>query len=276
MMPPNTPPAPWSQAYFPYRQALLEAAIHDADLLHRLAAGQDLPAGHGRGLDERCIEYPWVLANLAPGDGLLLDAGSALNHPWLLDHPALASRAMHIVTLAPEAYSAWQRGISYLYADLRDLPLRNACYQQIVCVSTLEHVGFDNAHYGDASRPNGDPLAFLEALAELKRVLRPGGSLFLTLPFGQWEDLGIAQQFDEALLRTLVEAFAPARLQEEFFRIHADGWRRVCKEDCRDAAYLRWAIDYFVDPASVDPHAMPATHDSAAAARAVACLHLVK
>ena len=45
------------------------------------------------------------------------------------------------------------RGISYVYCDLRDLPLRDAFYDTVISLSTLEHVGMDDEHYGSDGRP---------------------------------------------------------------------------------------------------------------------------
>ncbi len=35
---------------------------------------EQLPAGHGRWVDERVVEYPWLFAHLLDGRGELLDA----------------------------------------------------------------------------------------------------------------------------------------------------------------------------------------------------------
>ena len=43
-----------------------------------------LPAQHGRWLDERMVEYPWMFSRLPEGPGSLLDAGSILNFGFAL------------------------------------------------------------------------------------------------------------------------------------------------------------------------------------------------
>ena len=69
-----------------------------------------LPDGYGVDLDERIIEYPWLLSHLPSGPGLLLDAGSALNFRFLLDLPALAAKTVHICTWHPSdrASGSWE------------------------------------------------------------------------------------------------------------------------------------------------------------------------
>lgn len=60
-------PRPWSKEYIERRQETLWRIVRDEALLADFAARRPLPAGHGSGLDERCVEYPWVLSALRPG-----------------------------------------------------------------------------------------------------------------------------------------------------------------------------------------------------------------
>src|SRR4030042_2757104 len=82
-LPDNSPP--WSVGYSVYKRHLLVQTLTDQYLLERFYAGDPLPTGYGTGIDERCVEYPWVLAQLRSSGCLLLDAGSALNHDILID-----------------------------------------------------------------------------------------------------------------------------------------------------------------------------------------------
>ena len=128
--------------------------------------------------------FPGFLSQLPAGDALMLDAGSSLNHALLLDDPSVAEKRLHIVTLTPEQECFWQRGISYVFDDLRALPFKDALYDIVVSVSTLEHVGCDNRFYTGRS-PSEERLDdFLAAAKEMTRVLKPGGLLLLTVPYG--------------------------------------------------------------------------------------------
>jgi len=128
---------PWTVPYQELRDRTLAQAVRDPDLLARFSTGAALPDGYGRGLDERCIEYPWLVAHLSAGPSRVLDAGSTLNHAFLLELPVVAEKRLHIVTLAPEPDCFWQRGISYVFEDLRTLPFKDDFYDVVVCVSTL-------------------------------------------------------------------------------------------------------------------------------------------
>ncbi len=63
--------------------------------------------------------------------------------------------------------------------DLLNLPFKDKSIKSISCMHTIEHVGL--GRYGDQIEAEGD----LKAIAELKRVVAPGGHLILVLPVGK-------------------------------------------------------------------------------------------
>jgi SAM-dependent methyltransferase len=167
-----------------------------------------------------------------------------------------------VVTLTPEAEAHPYLGVSYLYADLRDLPLRDGAYEHVVSVSTLEHVGMDTTHFGAATERAADPSVELaRALSELRRVLAPGGSLFLTVPFGVPEDFGWLRVFSAPALERALEAFGPAEARITHYAYGAAGWQLADAESAANAHYR-------------DPFTQPVGEDRAVAARAVACVEL--
>lgn len=64
------------------------------------------------------------------------------------------------------------------HADLLALPFEDRSVQSLSCMHVVEHVGL--GRYGDPLDPDGD----LKAVAELSRVLAPGGSLLFVVPVG--------------------------------------------------------------------------------------------
>jgi hypothetical protein len=267
---------PWSPGYEFYRSHLIIQVLRDESLVKRFRYGEPLPTGYGVGIDERCIEYPWLLTHLEMRMEVLLDAGSTLNYNFILENPALQDKVIHILTLAPEPKSFWQKGISYLFCDLRDIFIRDAYYDSVACLSTLEHVGCDNRLFTHSEVHNEHrPDDFVLAVQELTRVLKPGGTLFLTVPFGTYQYFGIQQIFDKELLSRAIAAFGEAKeIVQTFYRYTAEGWNIADVSHCTECRYVEWIARAW--QFNKWPSPIPIEEDMAAAARAVACVKLVK
>jgi DNA modification methylase len=171
-----------------------------------------------------------------------------------------------ISTLAPEPVSFNTLGVSYVYEDIRASCFRSDYFDRIVSLSTLEHVGMDNTmlYTDDRSKREDSPFAYLDAIREFKRILKPGGNLYVSVPFGESKSYGWFQIFDAPMVDALVEEFAPAFFKEFHFRYLPDGWTVSTREQSAGATYF-------------DIHKTKAYDlDFAAASRAVVCLDLIK
>jgi len=252
---------PWARGYTEYRLAQLDRVLSDAHF-----DPERLPAGYGCRLDERIIEYPWFMARLPDGKGALLDAGSVLNHEFLLSRPKLASKRVFVSTLAPEPLSFTHLGVSYVYEDLRQCCFRDGFFDWIASLSTIEHVGMDNTmlYTTDVTKREYEPDAYLDAVVQFRRVLKPGGTLYLTMPFGRAQSYGWFQIFDGGMVDRVLAGFVPTRVREMHYRYTPAGWTHSSRELSKDA-------DYF-DVHRSKGHAP----DYAAASRAVVCLELTK
>lgn len=265
---------PWGAGYGERRWAELARLLGDPATLGAFRAAEPLPPGHGVALDERCVELPWLVAMLGAGAGRTLDAGSALNHAVVLDAVLPLVDRLDVVTLAPEAECHWRRGVSYLFEDLRLLPFRDDLYDTVACVSTLEHVGFDNTPFShDPLHRERAPMDFLDAVRELRRVTAPGGRLLLTVPFGRRQQFAGFQQFDLELLERAVDAYGPAEAELGYYRYTSQGWELSDAAGCADAEYVEWVAAAWSGARMPQPP--PVESDGAAAARAVACCVLV-
>lgn len=70
-------------------------------------------------------------------------------------------------------------GLTCDQADLLRLPFADRTIHSLSCMHVVEHVGL--GRYGDPLDPGGD----LRAMAELNRVLAPGGDLLFVVPVGK-------------------------------------------------------------------------------------------
>jgi SAM-dependent methyltransferase len=217
-------------------RALVRSLLESEEWLARFASGKQLPPGLGAGFDERVAEYPWLFSRQL--SGRVLDAGSVLNHRHVLECLLPAIDDLTIVTLAPEPVAFTSLGVSYLYDDLRRLPLRDDWFDEIVCLSTLEHVGMDTTVYGAGGSVTEDPRAeAAQALRELLRVVRPGGRIHLSLPFGRREDHGWLRQLDRADVDDLLTGAGVGRHEETVFLHTPRGWRRSEPPGAADSSY---------------------------------------
>jgi len=265
---------PWREGYCEYREQRLNDVVNDESLLEDFANDRSLPPGYGYRLDARLIEIPWVLSRVRRTGDRFLDAGSALNYDFVLTSSSLNEKQTTIVTLAPEGQAFWQLGVSYVFGDLRDLDFRDERFDSVACISTIEHIGMDNTMYAEDLKiaQRSDPGEFILAVKELKRVLRPGGILCISFPFGRYENHGWFQQFDSELVDVLTESFNPAQHNESIFQYYPDGWQRSTRESCKDCEFFDVHTSKYADPESTIDYPT----DYPAGERGLACLELVK
>jgi len=254
---------PWKHGYLDYRQNYLLNTLDNRELFLLFETNKALPKGYGWRLDERVVEYPWVLSRLSVQENLLLDAGSTLNNAFLLKLPLMQRKRIVICTLAPEGMVS-QANVSYFYGDLRHTILKDGSFDEIVCISTLEHIGLNNSLVYTHNPQHGEyqPYGYREALLEFRRLLAPGGQLFLTVPYGKHKNFGWYQQFDQELLDDAIRVFDGIVRDRAYYRYTPEGWVLSSSNECANCEYF----DIRTQP-NYDP-------DYAAAARAVACLQL--
>jgi SAM-dependent methyltransferase len=260
---PPAPTEPWTDEYLDAHRTFVTRVLDNARLLEPFRLLEPLPADFGVGFDERVVEFPWLMARDLAGS--VLDAGSTLNHPHTLVRVRPRVRELLLVTLAPEQEAYPFLDVSYLFADIRKLPLADSVYDTVVSLSTLEHIGMDNSQYGANGARAGDPdIELQRAVQELRRVLKPGGTLLVSVPYGHPDDFGWMRVFSEPKLDALVDAFAPETQTRTFYRYDAHGWQISSAAEAAEERYR----DHF--------SAGPPGADRAVAARAVACLELRK
>ncbi|HLY93449.1 MAG TPA: methyltransferase domain-containing protein, partial [Gaiellaceae bacterium] len=203
--------------------------LFDDGLALALAERLGAERGRPRGLrapawsEERAIEIPWCLARY-DGEQRVLDVGTAFAEPaYIAGLGALGASELVTVDLAEPAD---------VIADIRKLPFADDSFDLAYCISTLEHVGRDNAVYDiDAPRDDhGDEAA----LRQLRRVAR---RVIVTVPVGVHDDQGwqIIRPAHEWI--ELFERSAFLVYEDELYVRTDDGWRTATVAEADAALY---------------------------------------
>lgn len=254
---------PWSLGYSIYKNREIIDTIENELAVFN---GEKLPPNYGFGIDERIVEYPWFFSRLKKSEKVLLDAGAVLNHAGILGLSHLKNRDLSILTLHSEGEYKVPISPTYIYEDLRNTSFKDGFFDTIVCLSTLEHVGMDNTYLytPDHAKNENDKYAFLQAVKELKRILKKGGSLCISVPYGRNKNHKWFQIFDSEMIIRLKEAFDPVMVNEKYFKYDDNQWNYASQESCEDGYYF-------------DIHKEKKIQKNRlAAAQCVVCLELVK
>lgn len=178
---------PWTRGYEQYKWDAIETEITTGSFNNHVGTSK-----YGYRIDERIVEIPWFMSRLPHGKSRLLDAGSALNHKPILTQPVISEKKLFISTLAPEPKNFLNLGISYIYEDLRETCFRSEYFDHIACISTLEHVGLNNTmlYTNDLEKREEDANGYIPLINVFHSILKPGGKLFITVPFGKKRIMG--------------------------------------------------------------------------------------
>ena len=199
---------------------------------------------------ERVAEYGFALRQLTSGSGRLMDIGSSDSlFPYLL-----ADKGFNVTCLDPIAKPSNDPRIEIMEGDIRKTSLSEGQFDVITCISTLEHIGLPGRYGITEADPDGER----NAMKEMHRLLKPGGRLILTVPFGQYAMLPLNRVYSQV---RIMELKGPLRCTtEEYYCIDREGSylpataQEASESDLRLDGY--YALGCFVfERARMDVHA---------------------
>lgn len=264
---------PWSTGYSFFKEKSIKESINSQAIISNFLRSDTLNKGYGEFIDERIVEYPWLISRISNSSKNILDAGSILNFDYILDHNSIKSKDITIVTLEPEVNCFWKRRISYLFCDLRNLPFADNLFDEAISISTIEHIGMNNSLYSsNSSFIENDRWSFLKAVTELKRVVKLGGKVYISVPYGRYTDFGWYQQFNAEMIEALIETFSPSKCVETYFCYENGGWNFSTKDNCADVEGFNIHDTKYFNPNSTKDY----DPDFAACSRGIVALELWK
>lgn len=129
-------------------------------------------------LGDRSIEWSFVRKHLPIGPGHCLDFGPGGS---TLATDAVR-RGLDVMAIDSDN-TDWreQPDVRMLHADLLEARLPEAWFDVVINCSSIEHAGIPGRYGITEMAPDAD----LAVMAELRRVMRPGAIMLLTIPLGQ-------------------------------------------------------------------------------------------
>jgi SAM-dependent methyltransferase len=160
---------------------------------------------------DRDIEWTWVSANMPSGPGRALDFGTGESN--LAFEAALRGFLVTSIDLTPKTRFFAHSGVRYLQMDLLEMRLVKESLDLVINCSTVEHVGLSGRYGVSEKRPDGD----LEAMHILRKALKRGGKMLLTIPVGKDEVFDpLCRVYGKERLPRLIKGFSI--LKEEYWR----------------------------------------------------------
>lgn len=215
---PQFPPA--ARLAYRYRSRLLGWLLDEHAFL-REALRRAWPRAVRRELvvTERVVEIPFVLRSLLlPPGSRVLDVGSR----WSVLPLYLVALGYRTVAVDLDEILLGRSGPDLVKADLRASPFRSASFDAAVMVSTLEHVGVG---WYDTRTDSEDDLRIMR---ELRRLVKPGGRLMITVPVGRGGVGRTQRAYDRERLRMIIQGWA---VEERFFFVQRGvSWQPASEE----------------------------------------------
>lgn len=173
---------------------------------------------------ERIIENPLVIRHIPLEKSKILDVGSRYSQVPL----EMASLGHEVWALDIEEYIFKHKRLKYVKGDIRKTKFKNNFFDVVTIISTLEHVGMGKTSYGDEEERDGD----ITAMQEIRRILKPGGIVLITVPFGVAKFLPFLRVYDKARIKKISQGF---KVIEEIYMLNdKESWELSTYEKVKD------------------------------------------
>jgi len=160
---------------------------------------------------DRYLEYPWVIKNIDLKRGRFLDVGSTMSVMFRDLLPA----EVEVQAIDLNDKIIMDPRIKFNVGDIRKTSFPENFFDCISCVSTLEHIGVPGRYHSD-----DDPQGDLKTMQEMKRILKVGGSLLITVPYGRKDVLPINKLYNNERLGILLEGYEI--LEKKFMKFNKE------------------------------------------------------
>lgn len=177
-------------------------------------------------VSERIVEVPFVFASLrAPKGSRIVDLGCAESKLSL----ELANRGYKVLAADLRPYRFAHPNLRSLQGDFIAAPMMANSVDAVIAISTLEHIGLD--WYGNGKRRTTD----LAVVEKVRKILKPGGQLILTVPYGVKEQTEWYRVYDRRGLDGLLAGFEVEKT-EFYCRVGSSAWEETSEQGAASIA----------------------------------------
>jgi SAM-dependent methyltransferase len=161
---------------------------------------------------ERIIESVFVHTRLPRPPARVLDLGCAES----ANAVEMAGFGFEVVGVDAREMLLQHPALRVVRTDIGSLPFADGSFDVVVSLSAIARLGLDRCGLPPGRTTDA------RVIAEVRRVLRPGGRFLLTLPFGRPMLTPTRQVYDLAMLDTLLEPFQ--RIETAFGVRDGESW----------------------------------------------------
>jgi SAM-dependent methyltransferase len=132
--------------------------------------------------------------------------------------------------------------MSLAQMDARMLGFHEEIFDQIICISTIEHI---RVPFRGRNMVHPDDIGDLQAFCEIHRVLKKGGTIILTLPYlNRRTENQEYRVYDTTALKELIGSLSV--IKKEFYRYNKGKWKKCADQSEADrSAVMSFIPRYF-------------------------------
>ncbi len=179
---------------------------------------------------DRSLEYPWMLENIKITSGRILDVGSTASD-MLYD---FLPKTVEVNSIDLNSKEVGNSAIKFAIGDIRKTNYADNYFDVISCISTLEHIGV-SGRYGSDEDSQGD----LRAVREMGRILKPGGTMLITVPYGIRDILPINKLYNKTRFAELFQGFSDVEIEYKKYFKQFNLWLTTTEEEAAKTDVLK-------------------------------------
>jgi 2-polyprenyl-3-methyl-5-hydroxy-6-metoxy-1,4-benzoquinol methylase len=172
-------------------------------------------------ITERIIENAYALRNLPANIKRILDVGCCESDLSI----QLATMGFEVYGIDVRNYELSHRNFHFVRDDIMHTPFQDRYFDVVIAISALEHIG--TGHYGDPHYSDGD----LKAMEEIRRILKDGGLLIMSTPFGAKAKVTWERVYDSDSVSSLLKDFNVQRA--EYWLKEGEEWRIASLDEAK-------------------------------------------